>query len=470
MMRVPRILITAPGSGTGKTMITCGILKALKDRYLNVSSFKCGPDYIDPMFHKRVLGIDSYNLDTFLCGRDGVRSILRKHGTSVDIAVMEGVMGYYDGVAGISTDASAYDVARTTDTPAVLIADCKGMSVSIVSLIQGFLNYRPNSYIQGVILNRLSPMMYGRMKTLIESETEIKVYGYVPIMEDCVFESRYLGLRMPQELEALDMQIRALGEQMETTIDIDGLLALAQTAGGVEGTSVLSKSARAVLEEPAEFAGLRIGLARDEAFCFMYRDNLELLETMGAELVPFSPVRDAKLPENLDGLLLYGGYPELYAQELSENRSMRDDIKSSLSNGLPCIAECGGFMYLQENLADEQGATFPMVGALAGGSYKTASLRRFGYIILSGGTVFGQDVGEIPAHEFHYYDSGECGSAFTARKPLSERTWDCMVSTDTLLAGYPHIHYGGNPKVARAFLQACKKGKSDDIRRDTQTD
>ena len=181
-MKLPRILITAMRSGAGKTMLTCGILKAMKMQEINPASFKCGPDYIDPMFHKTVIGISSYNLDSFLCGENGVREILKKNGAGADISVMEGVMGYYDGIAGISSEASAYDIARITDTPAVMILDCKGLSVSAVPCIQGFLHYKEDSRIKGVILNRLSPMMYGRMKEMIEVQTGIKVYGYVPVI------------------------------------------------------------------------------------------------------------------------------------------------------------------------------------------------------------------------------------------------------------------------------------------------
>ena len=197
---------------------------------------------------------------------------------------------------------------------------------------------------------------------------------------------------------------------------------------------------------------------------------------MGAKLIPFSPLSDEHLPEGLDGLLLYGGYPELYADRLSKNESMRMEIRRAVANGLPCIAECGGFMYLQESITDEEEYTYPMVGALKGKSYYTPSLRRFGYITLSGGAkaddmtqdgvkpdatmgsgkVFGREVGEIPAHEFHYYDSDECGSAFTAKKPLSQKNWKCIISTETLLAGYPHIHYYGNLNVVRAFLDTCE--------------
>ena len=185
IIRVPRLMMTACGSGTGKTMITCGILQVLKNRGVKCAPFKCGPDYIDPMFHKTVLGMDSENLDTFLCGRDKVRSILARRGRGMEIALIEGVMGYYDGLGGISCEASAYDVADATDTPAVLIVDCKGASKSVIPVIQGILNYQEDSHIKGIILNRLSPMMYGRMKEMIEKETRAEVLGYVPVLEDC---------------------------------------------------------------------------------------------------------------------------------------------------------------------------------------------------------------------------------------------------------------------------------------------
>ena len=202
----------------------------MKMQEINPASFKCGPDYIDPMFHKTVIGISSYNLDSFLCGENGVREILKKNGAGADISVMEGVMGYYDGIAGISSEASAYDIARITDTPAVMILDCKGLSVSAVPCIQGFLHYKEDSRIKGVILNRLSPMMYGRMKEMIEVQTGIKVYGYVPVMKDCALESRYLGLKLPKERKDTEDKLTRLGEQILKSVDIAGLLELAENA------------------------------------------------------------------------------------------------------------------------------------------------------------------------------------------------------------------------------------------------
>ena len=417
-MKLPRILITAMKSGAGKTMLTCGILKAMKMQEINPASFKCGPDYIDPMFHKTVIGISSYNLDSFLCGENGVREILKKNGAGADISVMEGVMGYYDGIAGISSEASAYDIARITDTPAVMILDCKGLSVSAVPCIQGFLHYKEDSRIKGVILNRLSPMMYGRMKEMIEVQTGIKVYGYVPVMKDCALESRYLGLKLPKERKDTEDKLTRLGEQILKSVDIAGLLELAENA------PELQENAQYSTESVRTKDTVRIGLASDDAFCFFYQDNLELLQEMGAELIPFSPLYDKQ----------------------------------------PCIAECGGFMYLQEYIRDESGTEFPMVGFLEGKSYPTGSLKRFGYVTLTGGRIFGKEAGDIPAHEFHYYDSEVCGEAFLAEKPMSNRSWKCMISTDTVLAGYPHIHYYGNEKIPENFLEQCRRCREQEKR------
>lgn len=449
---IPRILLTAPASGAGKTMITCGLLQCLKERKMQVTAFKCGPDYIDPMFHREVLGIDSYNLDTFLCGRDCVPKLLSYHAGQSEIAVMEGAMGYYDGLAGISAEASAYDIADVTDTPAVLIVNGRGTSLSVIPYIQGFLKFREgesgDSHIKGIILNHVSGMQYTRLKKLIESQTGVRVYGYVPEMEDVNFESRYLGLKMPKETEKFKEKIRLLGERFEETLDISGLIKLAGSASTVEVP---------VIKLPVRKYKVRIGLTWDQAFCFYYKDNLELLEAMGAEIVRFSPLYNTKLPDEIDGLILCGGYPELYAQWQEANYLMQRAIRERIREGMPCIAECGGFMYLQESIEGRDGYFYKAVGALDGKCFRTDSLQRFGYITLEGGTVFGRDVGQIPAHEFHYYDSEKPGKAFRAKKPLSERSWECMISTDTLLAGYPHIHYAGNPKVAEAFLEACTK-------------
>ena len=212
---IPRFLIGAAASGSGKTLITCGILQALKNRGLQIASFKCGPDYIDPMFHSKVIGTKSRNLDTFFVDEETVRYLLAKNASDCEISVIEGVMGYYDGLAGISTEASAYDVAVKTETPAVFIVNCKGLSVSAVPYIKGFLEYKKDSRIRGVILNQISPMMYPRMKEMIESQLPVTVYGYVPVVKDCVLESRHLGLVMPEEIRDIQKKLQEFSKVIE---------------------------------------------------------------------------------------------------------------------------------------------------------------------------------------------------------------------------------------------------------------
>ena len=296
-MKIPRILLAAGASGSGKTLITCGLLQALVNRGLKVASFKCGPDYIDPMFHSRVIGTRSRNLDTFFTDGDRIRYLLAKNASDCEIAVMEGVMGYYDGVGGITSRASAYDLASTTDTPVILIVNSRGMSVSLAAYVKGFLEYKKDSHICGVIFNQMSPMLYPRMKKLLEEELSVKVLGYVPKVEDCVIESRHLGLVLPEEIPELKSRLQKLSEVLEKTLDIDGILEL---AGGAP--ELAAPETEMLIQKDTAFGyrteeKVRIGVADDEAFCFFYADNLNLLEQMGAELVRFSPIHDRELPE-----------------------------------------------------------------------------------------------------------------------------------------------------------------------------
>lgn len=456
-MKIPRILIGAGASGSGKTLITCGILAALKERGLKVASFKCGPDYIDPMFHSRVLGTRSRNLDTFFTGEAVTRYLLRENARDADIAVMEGVMGFYDGVGGVTTQASAYELSCMTETPVVLVLDCRGMSVSIAAYVKGFLEYQADNMIRGVILNQLSPMLYQRMKGLLEEKLHLKVLGYVPKVEDCVIDSRHLGLVKPEEIPDLLERLKRLANILEKTMDMDGLLELADGAEELEEADLSSEDPAFSWRLPEP---VTVAVARDDAFCFFYEDNLRLLEQMGAKIVYFSPLKDKEVPKEAAGLLFYGGYPELHARILSKNRSMKKSIYKKITGGIPCMAECGGFMYLHETMEDMEGNAHKMVGVIPGGAYRTPKLNhRFGYISLSQGVegVFGQDVGEIPAHEFHYFDSPNCGTDYLAKKPASSRSWECMHSNDRMFAGFPHFHYYGNPRVAKAFLEKCLK-------------
>ncbi len=451
-MKIPAVLLTAPASGSGKTLITCGILKALVNRGLKIASFKCGPDYIDPMFHGRVIGTKSRNLDTFFTDAPVTRYLFTKNTADCQAAVVEGVMGYYDGLGGIKTEGSTYEAACVLGLPTVLLVNCKGASLSIVALIKGFLEYRQDSRIKAVILNRVSPMIYGSLKPLIEQELGIKVLGYVPEVKECILESRHLGLVLPGEIDALKEKLDRLAQVLEASVDLDGLLEVA------EQREDLTETSPAIPVLPGA-DGLKIAVAKDGAFCFTYLDNLELLEKMGARLVYFSPIEDRSLPEGISGLLLSGGYPELHARALSENRSMLASVRRAVTKGLPCIAECGGFLYLHRELEGADGHFYPMAGVLDAKAFRTDRLSRFGYVTLEANKdqLLGEAGTAIRGHEFHYWDSGRCGDGFHARKPVGKREWDCVQSSPTLYAGFPHLFYYSNVQVPFRFLEKCKE-------------
>ena len=458
-MRQPRFLLSAGASGSGKTMITCGILAALRKRGKKVSSFKCGPDYIDPMFHSRVLKAKSRNLDTFFTDRETTRYLFAQGAEGTDISVMEGVMGYYDGLGGISTKASASDLADVTDTPVVLIVNTKGMSLSVAAYIKGFLEYEAHPHIKGVIFNQMSPMLYPRMKKVVEEQLHVRVYGYVPVLKDLTLDSRHLGLVLPEEVEDLEKKFSLLADTLEQTLDLDGLISLAEESPEIENQCpeniknyLKSQEAQKIREEKPVIA-----VAKDEAFCFIYEDNLKLLRELGAELVPFSPLHDKELPEGTKGLLLYGGYPELYAKELEDNAPMRQEIQDALNQGMPCLAECGGFMYLHETMEDLKGNAYQGTGNISGRAFYTGKLTRFGYVELSARKEGVLGAGETPirAHEFHYFDSTSCGGDFVAKKPGSSRNWNCIHGTGKSLWGFPHLYYHACPQVAEGFLKAC---------------
>lgn len=446
----PRLLIGAPASGGGKTTFTCGFLHALVRRGLAPAACKCGPDYIDPMFHEQVIGAHSRNLDLFFSEEDQVRSLVADSAAQGDIVVIEGAMGFYDGIA-VSDDASAWDVARATQTPVVLVVDGRGRARSIAAEVAGFAQFRSDSQVQGVVLNRVSPALYPRLKELVETETGVRVYGFLPKLDDCSLESRHLGLVTASEVVDLRAKLDKLADVMSATVDIDGLLQLAATAPVLENRAWQGVEAREFASAP------RVAVARDDAFCFYYADALRLLRHLGAELVEFSPLSDASLPDGVSGLYLGGGYPELHAAQLFLNRSMRTSIAQAVRAGMPTVAECGGFMYLHETLEDDRGGVYDQVGVVKGASFNTGKLGRFGYITLTAACdgLLAQQGDQLRAHEFHYWDSDTPGNAFVAEKPQSTRSWECGFSTPTMFAGYPHLYLPASPQAARRFVDAC---------------
>ncbi|MDD2968618.1 MAG: cobyrinate a,c-diamide synthase [Lachnospiraceae bacterium] len=449
-MKYPRIMVAAPSSGSGKTQITCGLLQAFHNRGIQTGAFKIGPDYIDPMFHERVIGTTSRNLDLFFLSQDRVKELFCRHAGSYDLSVIEGVMGYYDGVDPLSTEASSYDIANITDTPVILVIDCHGAALSLIPVIQGMMSYRQDSHIAGVILNKMSEGLFYKMKDQIETEIGIPVLGYVPNRPDLVIQSRHLGLLMPNEIENCKETLQMYSDLLEKTVSIDKIFDIAK------------KAADLTTEEyciPKQAGHVTLAVARDEAFCFYYQDNLELLQKMGAELVFFSPLHDHTLPDEIDGILFGGGYPELHAEALSANFKMLEEIRVRQRQGIPILAECGGFMYLHEEMEDLKHHRYRMAGIVQGTAYKTDSLKRFGYVTLEcrkKNTLFQKGL-TIRGHEFHVYDSTNPGNGFLAVRPRSKESWDCMVTDGTLAVGFPHLYYDSNPEFPYQFLIRCKE-------------
>jgi len=483
------LMISAMGSGAGKTVTSCAILAALKKRGLRLNAFKCGPDYIDPMFHERTLGVPCRNLDLFLQGEAGVLKTLSR--ADADFALLEGAMGYYDGLSGTDA-ASAYAVARLTGMPALLAVSPRGSSLTLAAQIKGLRDFREESGIAGLLLSNCPEKRAASLTPVLERETGLPVLGFLPPMAEARFESRHLGLLTAPEIGDLEARLARLGEAAEKYIDLDRLLALAggdrlPLAGepsrpisreavtdevelpvsdrlSAEGTtdtpSVIRLAGDAGCRLPLKGkAAPRIAVARDEAFCFLYADNLDALREAGAELCFFSPLHDVELPK-ADGLYLPGGYPELWVRQLSENTALRESVAAAIKAGLPTAAECGGFLYLCRSLEDAEGQRFPLCGVLPGEGYRTERLQRFGYLTLTApdDSLLFRAGERIPAHEFHYWDCTENGAALTAEK-ADGRQWLCGYASRTLYAAFPHLHFGGDSPLAERFVKACEEWK-----------
>ena len=439
-MNAPRIIFAAPASGSGKTTVTCGILQALKNRGIPVYSFKCGPDYIDPMFQEKVIGVRSGTLDLFFSPADLLKRLFCRHAKNAELSVIEGVMGYYDGLATDSDEASTYAVAKALEAPVVLIINGRGQALSALATLEGFLRFRPDSRIRGVIFNQMSEAVFNALKPKIE-EMGVAAIGYVPKVPDLVIKSRHLGLVTPGEIADLSDKLQKLAQLFENTLDLDALIALSREVPEIE------------YEEaplPAKLPRTNIAIAYDEAFCFLYKDNLALLEEYGASISYFSPIRDTALPEKTDGLILPGGYPELYAEALSQNSAMRRAVDQAVTGGLPTIAECGGFLYLHKTLDG-----FPMAGVIPAEARRTDRLQRFGYLQLTAqkDSMLCAKGDILRAHEFHYCSSSDNGGDFWAEKPSGTGRYFCGHLTDTLYAGFPHLYFPACPALARRFAE-----------------
>ena len=469
-----RWMIAAPASGSGKTAAVCGLLTLLKKRGCSTGAFKCGPDYIDPMFHKKVLGIPGCNLDSFFLEPEQLRDLFCRETAELEAAVVEGVMGYFDGVGGMSWG-SSWDIARILKLPVILVVDGHGASLSVLAQIKGFLDYQPTgereeNRIAGVILNRTSPSMCSVLKPRIEKELGIACLGCIPVLKWLDLKSRHLGLLLPDEIGNLQEQMERLSQVLEESVDVERLLELgrgpqrrhesgADQEDGAGREDEAGREDRAGRKKKQGEETFCLTAAMDEAFCFYYQENLELLRELGARIVPFSPLRDEKLPEQTDGILLGGGYPELYAAELGKNSRMRESIRRAAEEGMPILGECGGYLYLMEELEGEDGNMYPMAGVFSGSGKREERLRHFGYVTVQTGadSSYLKKGQQIRGHEFHYWhcQKDETEGAMEAKKPLGGKKWPAMRIKHQVTAGFPHLYYPSLPEFAERFARAC---------------
>ncbi len=449
-----RFLIAAPASGTGKTSIALGLMRAFKNQGLTVQPFKTGPDYIDPAFHTRACGRPSRNLDLWMLEPEVLKRLAIRNAEGSDLSIVEGVMGLYDGLGHGFENGSSAHLSRVLEAPVVLVIDGRGVSTSAAALVKGFKELDPRVHLAGVIINQVSgEKQYQLIREAIETLVQVPCYGYVEKIPAVSLESRHLGLIPSVETENLDDKLELLAQGLSATVDLQGLLRLASEAPPLKA---------APDDLPAGHYPVRIGLAMDEAFNFYYEDNLDYLRGFGVEWVPFSPIHDVHLPDNLGGIYIGGGFPEVFAEKLSQNVSMLMALREAAGRGIPLFAECGGYMYLMDGIRDFDGTRHSMAGILSGTTAMTKRLQRFGYIsvALAADSIFGPAGTTLRGHEFHRsIREGEGHAERFAYRVIKARppheVWTCGENTGNVLAAYAHIHWLSNPQAALNFVKAC---------------
>lgn len=436
------IVISSNSSGGGKTTITLGLMKALMKKGFDVQGYKVGPDYIDPAFHSHITQKPSRNLDLYLMGEEGVKASFSR-GTG-DIGVVEGVMGFYDG-KGIDSRYSTAHVSKVLKLPVLLIITPKAQSATLCAEINGILNFEKNNIV-GIVFNNISESYYKLLKAAVEKNCNTKVFGYVPKDEKLSLKSRHLGLVQSSEIEDLNEKIELCSQLILKYVNVDELLKYFKEVENYKDNFHL------------ENKGIRIAIPYDKAFSFYYRENIELLEECG-EVVYFSPLKDNKLPGNIDFLYIGGGYPEVFIKELSSNKSMLASIKERLEGGLRCYAECGGLMYLTKAIEDVDNKNiFEVVGFLNGNTYMTKKLQNFGYARLrveKENNILPVGL-EINCHEFHKsYVNLENEKVYVLAKEVydgSLKVWNCGYVKNNTLGAYGHVHFFGNIQMVKNLL------------------
>lgn len=459
-MKIPRLVIGGTNSGVGKTTIATGIMFALAKRGKKVQPFKVGPDYIDPSYHTKATGRYSRNLDSWFLEDDSVVELFCRASKETDIAIVEGVMGFYDGFGSLEDRGSTAHTAKILDAPVILLVNAEKMARSVAAIVKGYQELDKEVQIRGVIFNKVSSLNHYKMlKEAVEYYNNIPVLGYLPKNESFSLPERHLGLVMAGEQKELEETFLGLAKQMEETVNLDLIYAIAQDAQSI------SLPNKTIFPQGKE-KEIRLGVARDEAFNFYYQDNIDLLESYGAEIVYFSPLNDQELPSGLDGIYIGGGYPELFASQLAQNISLREKIKKAGEEGLPIYAECGGLMYLTREIKTFQGETYPMVGLISAHSVMQSKREALGYVNLTVLTdnFLSSQGDKLKGHEFHWSKLEEIDSqsVYLYSSTKREKTKQEGFKYKNVLAAYTHLHFASCPKLAENFINFCKRRREND--------
>jgi cobyrinic acid a,c-diamide synthase len=464
---VPRLTIAGAGSGVGKTTLTTGLLAALRARGLEVQPFKAGPDYIDPTYHTLAAGRPCRNLDAWMLDPAALLASFARAVRGAQLAIVEGVMGLYDGFGYEDEEGSTAHLAKLLDSPVVVVLNAASMGRSAGAQALGYARYDAGVRIAGFIANNVGSCAHGEGVThAINAATGMPCFGWVPRAPGLVIPERHLGLIPTAEPGAWEAFVEAAGAHVSRYLDMDGLVALAVRQVHPLPGPLVPEATEGASHRQATCGvppGPRplIAVARDEAFSFYYQDNLEALEAAGAELAAFSPLCAAALPRGCSGLYLGGGFPEMYAAGLAGNETLRGEVRSAIETGMPAYAECGGLMYLTGSLTDAGGAVYPMVGALPGQSimtgrltmgYRTVTACRDTFLMPAGATVRG--------HEFHYSDWVDRPAGMPEAYMAVGRRGDAALpegyAGSNLVASYVHLHFGAAPYLAERIVAACR--------------
>ena len=462
-IQIPRLVIAATQSGGGKTTITTGIIAALRKRGLTVQSYKIGPDYIDPCYHSLASNRPAHNLDSWLVSKEKLQDIFTQTSQESDIAIIEGVMGLYDGGKdGISSTA---EIAKLLKAPVVLIIDAKSMGASAAAIALGFREYDKDVNLAGVILNRIGSDNHKNIIESALSELGIKCLGAIKRDNKLITPERHLGLLPTIENETKEL-IENISEAINAQVNIDELIEIAERGNKEQGTGnrneilriesvpFISKSS---LIPHSSF--LKIAVVKDEAFNFYYPESLKVLEQLGADIITFSPLHDKSIPK-VDGLIIGGGFPEMFATQLEANVSMRESIKNAVFNGLPIFAECGGYMYLMNELIDFEGKSHNMVGVIDNSAKMNDKLQMVGYVEaeLLNDCILGKIGDTFHAHEFHFSNevNNNGQNAFNCVRIRNNSNYRAGFVSDNIVASYLHIHFAGCIEAARHFVESCQ--------------